>query len=68
MKLRRLIVALSLCPLASSIIVLGQAGAQGANQTLDQPSESARPRITFEEYVTPSPAFEPCSGYREIQC
>jgi cobalt-zinc-cadmium efflux system outer membrane protein len=52
MKLRRLIVALSLCPLASSIIVLGQAGAQGANQTLDQPSELARPRITFEDYVT----------------
>src|ERR1700730_13544919 len=52
MKLRRLIVALSLCPLASSIIVLGQAGAQGANQTLDQPSEAARPRITFEDYVT----------------
>jgi len=52
MKLRRLIVALSLCPLASLIIVLGQAGAQGANQALDQPSESLRPRITFEDYVT----------------
>jgi cobalt-zinc-cadmium efflux system outer membrane protein len=52
MKLRGLIVALSLCPLATPIIVLGQAGAQGPNQALDQPSESARPHITFEEYVT----------------
>ena len=52
MKLRRLIVALSLCPLATPIIALGQAGTEPANQALDQPSESARPHITFEEYVT----------------
>jgi outer membrane protein, heavy metal efflux system len=52
MKLRGLIVALSLCPLAAPIIVLSQAGTQGANQALDQPSESARPHITFEDYVT----------------
>ena len=52
MKLRQLIVALALCPLATPIIALGQTGAQGANQTLDQPSESLRPHITFEDYVT----------------
>jgi cobalt-zinc-cadmium efflux system outer membrane protein len=52
MKLRGLVVALSLCPLATPIIALGQTGTQGANQTLDQQSESGRPRITFEDYVT----------------
>jgi cobalt-zinc-cadmium efflux system outer membrane protein len=51
MKLRPLIVALALCPFATPIIVSGQVGAQGANQTLDQPSESERPHITFQEYV-----------------
>jgi outer membrane protein, heavy metal efflux system len=52
MKLRRLIVALSLCPLATPIMVLGQAAAQGTNQTLDQTLEAARPHISFEDYVT----------------
>lgn len=52
MKLRQLIVALALCPLATPISALGQSGAQGTNQTLDQPSESLRPHITFQDYVT----------------
>jgi cobalt-zinc-cadmium efflux system outer membrane protein len=52
MKLRQLIVALALCQLATPIVVLGQISAQGADQTPDQASESMRPRITFEEYVT----------------
>jgi outer membrane protein, heavy metal efflux system len=52
MKLRGLVLAFSLCPLATPIIALGQAGTQEANQTLDQQSESGRPRITFEDYVT----------------
>ena len=52
MKLRGLVLAFSLCPLATPIIALGQTGTQGANQTLDQPSESGRPRISFEDYVT----------------
>lgn len=52
MKLGLLIVALALCPLATPTIALSQISAQGANQTLDQPSESMRPRITFEDYVT----------------
>ena len=51
MKLRQLIVALALCPLATPIIALGQISAQ-ADQSLDQPSEAMRPRITFEDYVT----------------
>ncbi len=52
MKLRRLIIIVALSLYATPIIVLGQAGPQPANQILDQPSESARPHITFEEYVT----------------
>ena len=52
MKLRGLVLAFSLCPLATPIIALGQTGTQGANQTVDQQSESGRPRITFEDYVT----------------
>jgi outer membrane protein, heavy metal efflux system len=52
MPLRRLIVALSLCPLATAIIALGQAEPQVTDQTLDQTSESARPHINFEDYVT----------------
>jgi len=52
MKLRQLIVALALCPLATPITALGQISAQGEDQTLDQPSESMRPHITFEDYVT----------------
>ena len=52
MKLRCLVLAFSLCPLVTPIIALGQTGTQGANQTLDQQSESGRPRITFEDYVT----------------
>src|ERR1700756_3670268 len=51
MKLGQFIVALALCPLATPIIALCQTPAQGVNQGLDQPSESARPRITFEDYV-----------------
>jgi outer membrane protein, heavy metal efflux system len=52
--MKRIIVtaALSLFPLAIPIIALGQAGPQVPNQTLDQASESARPHITFEDYVT----------------
>jgi outer membrane protein, heavy metal efflux system len=52
MKLRPLIVALALSPLATPIIVLSQIDTQGANQTLNQPPESERPHITFEDYVT----------------
>src|SRR6202048_5045710 len=52
MKLRQLSVALALCPLATPITALGQISAQGEDQTLDQPSESMRPHITFEDYVT----------------
>src|SRR3984893_984466 len=52
MNLRQLIVALALCPLATPIIALGQISARGEDQTLDQPSESMRPHITFEDYVT----------------
>src|ERR1700680_720669 len=52
MKLRQLIVAFALCPFATPIIALGQISTQGADQTLDQASESMRPRITFEDYVT----------------
>ena len=52
MKMRSLVLAFSLCPLATPIIALGQTGTQGPNQTLDQQSESGRPRITFEDYVT----------------
>ena len=52
MKLGQLIVALALCPLANPILALSQISAQGAHQTLEQPSESARPRITFGDYVT----------------
>jgi outer membrane protein, heavy metal efflux system len=52
MTLRRLIVALSLCPLATPIIALGQAGPQVTDPTLDQTSESARPHVIFKDYVT----------------
>src|SRR6266436_4434673 len=52
MKLRQLIAALALWPLLTPITALGQTGAQGANQTLAQPSEAGRPHITFEDYVT----------------
>jgi cobalt-zinc-cadmium efflux system outer membrane protein len=52
MNLRQVIVALSLCPIATPIVVLGQVDAQAANQTPDQSSESSRPRITFQDYVT----------------
>src|ERR1700749_4609375 len=59
MKLRQLIVALALCPLVTAI-ALAQISEQSANQSteqstdqsLDQPSDSMRPRITFEDYVT----------------
>jgi outer membrane protein, heavy metal efflux system len=52
MKLKRLMAVLALCPLATPIIALSQTPSPGAKQTLDQPSESARPPITFEDYVT----------------
>ncbi len=52
MKLRQLVAALALCPLLTPIIALSQTSVQGANQTLSQPSESGRPQITFEDYVT----------------
>jgi len=52
MKLRQLIVALALFPLAAPNIALSQESAQAATQTLDQPSESLRPHITFEDFVT----------------
>jgi len=52
MKLRQLIAALALWPLLTPITALGQTSAQGANQTLAQPSEAGRPHITFEDYVT----------------
>lgn len=51
MNLRQLIVALALLPLVTPITALNQDSAQGATQTLDQPSESVRPHITFEDYV-----------------
>ena len=52
MNLRQLVMTLALCRLAAPIVVFSQVGTQGANQTLDQTSDSARPRITFEEYLT----------------
>ena len=52
MKLGQLIVALALCRLATPMAAFSQISAQGANQTLDQPSESARPHLTFEDYLT----------------
>jgi len=52
MKLRPFIAALVLCPLMTPIRAVAQIAPQGANQTLDQLSESLRPHITFEDYVT----------------
>jgi outer membrane protein, heavy metal efflux system len=52
MKLRQLVAALALCPLLTPIIALSQTSVQGANQTLSQPSETGRPHISFEDYVT----------------
>ena len=52
MKLGRLIIALALCPLATPIIVLSQIAAPEANQGVGRASESGRPGIAFEEYVT----------------
>jgi outer membrane protein, heavy metal efflux system len=52
MKLGQLIVAVALCPFAIPIGATGQVGTQGANRTLDQTSESARPQISFQDYVT----------------
>jgi cobalt-zinc-cadmium efflux system outer membrane protein len=54
MKLRRpiFVVALFLYPLATPIMASGQLGTEPSNQSLEQASGSARPHITFEEYVT----------------
>ena len=52
MKLGQLVMTLVLCRLAAPTVVFGQVSPLGANQSLDQTSDSARPRITFEEYLT----------------
>jgi cobalt-zinc-cadmium efflux system outer membrane protein len=52
MKLRPLVAAIALCPLLTPIVALSQTSAQGADQALSQPSESGRPHISFEDYVT----------------
>lgn len=52
MKLGQLIVALALCPLLTPIMALSQTSVPGTNQMPGQLSESERPHITFEEYVT----------------
>jgi outer membrane protein, heavy metal efflux system len=52
MKMRRLVASLALCPLLTPINALGQTSVQGADQALSQPSESGRPHITFEDYLT----------------
>jgi len=52
MKLRQLVAALALCHLLTPIIALSQTSAPGTNQTLSQLSETGRPHINFEDYVT----------------
>jgi len=52
MKLGQLMMSLALWPLLTPIIASSQTTVPGTNQTLEQPSDSTRPHITFEDYVT----------------
>ncbi len=52
MKLGQLMMALALWPLVTPIIASSQTTVPGTNQTLEQLSDSMRPHITFEDYVT----------------
>jgi cobalt-zinc-cadmium efflux system outer membrane protein len=52
MKLGTLIVALVCSPLATPVLALGQTAVQAPVRTVDPSPESARPRISFEDYVT----------------
>ncbi len=51
MKLGHLIVVLVLCPWSAPIVAFSQISAQGTNLPADQPSDAARPHITFEDYL-----------------